>query len=371
MVMCYLYLIILVLCWSQTENVSVMAFSVPSRSVTVLRRTSGSSLRGGEEEVLLNGSNNNQNNNNDTTILSSNSRSTAAPNSDAYYLLGSPGFVPKLLLTTIFLVTMSRILSRWDISTKVFGVLATNTHRSIHTSNRGRMFISNILLPLLSSSCCAIQLLVNIFSTIMSAGAGCLGFNTVLGPLRPFLLALMIVYTTSATPPTIILLRYAIAFLPEFVFIWNELLRRSSSRLWMSWGKKKEEKSIKAPTTATTDGVSIINDTIMKATVIVEIPTMGCVACINKIESCLRQCASSTAIESAKSFLNPTITTSSTTSTNSKDKNKKKKGGYAQITVRAASKNELDDLVLQFITAIDSAGFKNSRIQNVDIRNYS
>ena len=37
---------------------------------------------------------------------------------------------------------------------------------------------------LLSSSCCALQLVLNAFSV------GCAGFNTVLGPLRPYLLAL-------------------------------------------------------------------------------------------------------------------------------------------------------------------------------------
>ena len=37
---------------------------------------------------------------------------------------------------------------------------------------------------LLSSSCCLLQLLLNLMSV------GCAGFNTVLGPLRPFFLAL-------------------------------------------------------------------------------------------------------------------------------------------------------------------------------------
>jgi len=43
------------------------------------------------------------------------------------------------------------------------------------------------LLGLLSSSCCALQLLLNLFSF------GCAGFNTVLGPLRPTFMAFMIV----------------------------------------------------------------------------------------------------------------------------------------------------------------------------------
>ena len=45
---------------------------------------------------------------------------------------------------------------------------------------------------LLSSSCCALQLLLNAMSM------GCAGFNTVLGPMRPTLLSLTIVVQVSS-----------------------------------------------------------------------------------------------------------------------------------------------------------------------------
>jgi hypothetical protein len=42
------------------------------------------------------------------------------------------------------------------------------------------------VLGLLSSSCCVLQLLLNVFSL------GCAGFNTWLGPLRPLMLAITV-----------------------------------------------------------------------------------------------------------------------------------------------------------------------------------
>merc|ERR1719198_2078050 len=79
------------------------------------------------------------------------------------------------------------------------------------------------LLALMSSSCCALQLLLNLFSF------GCAGFNTVLGPARPFLLALTLLTQTlvwhaalTGRGPTLIraavggtLVSAALTFLPE------------------------------------------------------------------------------------------------------------------------------------------------------------
>eukprot|EP00957_Ditylum_brightwellii_P175711 13378838-Ditylum_brightwellii.AAC.1 len=48
------------------------------------------------------------------------------------------------------------------------------------------------LLGLLSSSCCALQILLNLLSF------GCAGFNTALGPLRPTFLALTVAVQISA-----------------------------------------------------------------------------------------------------------------------------------------------------------------------------
>eukprot|EP00908_Phaeocystis_cordata_P010217 Transcript_21058.p2 GENE.Transcript_21058~~Transcript_21058.p2 ORF type:complete len:302 (-),score=103.87 Transcript_21058:70-879(-) len=77
-------------------------------------------------------------------------------------------------------------------------------------------------LGLLSSSCCVLQLLLNALSV------GCAGFNTVLGPLRPLMLAVTVTLQTwmwrvaptwrSALPATAV--AAALTFLPEALHAW-------------------------------------------------------------------------------------------------------------------------------------------------------
>jgi len=250
--------------------------------------------------------------------------------SEAYYLAWSPKFVPKLALATILLFTSRHF--GWD-------------HRLLDLFSGSLRFLpsgvlSTVVLPLLSSSCCAIQLAVNAISVaVMGAGAGCIGFNTFLGPLRPYLLAVMVAYHTFQSTPSATLVRYAIALMPEFVFVWNEVLR--------SYWRRKS---------ATTNGIS---ETTIQATLIVEVPTMGCVACVNKIESSLRSCAPDN-IETASSWLNP------------KPKEEGgKKGGRAKIEVKASSKGELDDLAKSLVGAIESAGFQGSTIESLETQSSS
>ncbi len=251
-----------------------------------------------------------------------------ARGSEAYYLVWSPKFFATFALATILLTTTRHF--GWDH--RVLDLFSG----SLRFLPSG--FLSNLVLPLLSSSCCAIQLAVNAISVaIMGAGAGCIGFNTFLGPLRPYLLAVVVAYHTFQSTPSATLFRYAIAFMPEFVFGWNEVLRS----YW-----KKRNSSMTAGTTA--DGVS---ETTVQATLIVEVPTMGCVACVNKIESSLRSCAPDK-IETASSWLNP-------------KENGGKKGGRAKIEVKASSKGELDDLAKSLVGAIEDAGFQGSTIESL------
>merc|ERR1712086_1192044 len=80
---------------------------------------------------------------------------------------------------------------------------------------------------LLSSSCCALQLMLNSFSL------GCAGFNTVLGPIRPTLLAITTTvqasswmvayqrpwqYIPNAISTVIVI---SLAFLPEFLHLFS------------------------------------------------------------------------------------------------------------------------------------------------------
>ena len=98
------------------------------------------------------------------------------------HLIWDPGFGPKFAGTAVLLAALalgaSRSTTAWlhgmELQSRLVFAMQSVAHR----------FELWSLLGLLSSSCCALQLLLNAFSF------GCAGFNTYLGPLRPFLMAL-------------------------------------------------------------------------------------------------------------------------------------------------------------------------------------
>jgi copper chaperone CopZ len=257
--------------------------------------------------------------------------------SEAYYLVWSPSFFQKLAIATTLLAVVRRI--GWD--QRLFGLLA-GVGGGLRWVPPG--LVPNFVWPLLTSSCCAIQLLFNVVSVaVMGAGAGCLGFNTILGPIRPYLLAVMVAYHTIPTSPSATLIRYAVALMPEAVSGWNALLRTR-------WRNNRKG------TSATTMLADNTDAKLIQATLVVEVPTMGCVACVNKIESSLRNCAPGN-VETASSWLNPKDDTATG-----------KKGGRAKIEVRVSSRKELDDLTRSLVAAIEDAGFNGSTIENLDIQ---
>jgi len=73
-------------------------------------------------------------------------------------------------------------------------------------------------------------------------------------------------------------------------------------------------------------------------------PTMGCVACVNKIDNSIRQCKSSANIIEESSWLTDTST----------------KGGKAELLISAATKEEIDQIVDEVINAINKSGFECS-----------
>mmetsp|Transcript_28658 Transcript_28658/g.61482 ORF Transcript_28658/g.61482 Transcript_28658/m.61482 type:complete len:367 (+) Transcript_28658:292-1392(+) len=262
---------------------------------------------------------------------------------EAYYLVWSPGFLRRLAFAATILAASRR--SGWDT------LLAQNflpiIGRTAATTPAPGV-LSNIVLPLLSSSCCAIQLAVNAVSAfVLGAGAGCVGFNSVLGPVRPYLLAFMVAYHTalsSTSGSAMIAFRYAVAFMPEFVFWWNDILR-------LRWSRKRAVTG--GPNENSTESSS--SSSPVTATLIVEVPTMGCVACVNKVESTLRQCSPEN-IDGAASWLNPSAPSEG-----------KKKGGRAKIEVRASSRDELDELAISVVGAIEDAGFKGSKVEQLNV----
>ena len=106
------------------------------------------------------------------------------PNLDKYHLIWSPHFWKKLTISLLICYSIGSIQRKFNIQ---FGMqsLFNNRAASCHTASREKSLFG-IVLPLLSSSCCAIQLLINTIS-----GLGCAGFNSYLGkplPVETYLL---------------------------------------------------------------------------------------------------------------------------------------------------------------------------------------
>lgn len=249
---------------------------------------------------------------------------------DAYHLIWSPGAMTKMAIGTaslavadmLFSIPGGRHLARSGLTWMSRSALIAPISS----------VASNVVLPLLASSCCLLQLWINLLA------GGCAGFNTVLGPTRPYFLSLLL-YSTAVTHQfhrakwyRLTALRWGIALLPEAVDVWNRYQERKRAN------HEKDDLSLllNAPNT-------------LKATVKLEIPTMGCVACINKIDSALQSAGASRVIEAA-SFLNPLGS----------------KGGRARVRLVAESREEMDQLVEMLVRSVESAGFEPCRLETLE-----
>ena len=188
------------------------------------------------------------------------------------YLIWESGFLPRFAGTAIFLAVVllgaSRSTTIWvhslGVQSRVFFMLQTVAHRLEMWS----------LLGLLSSSCCALQLVLNAFSF------GCAGFNTVLGPLRPYLVAVTLLFqacvwhaaltgrgphiVASAVGGTILCL--VLTLLPEGLelYVRGRGQRRAGATLEVAATPLEEEVCLK-------------------------VAGMGCTACTVKVQAALEQ----------------------------------------------------------------------------------
>ncbi len=80
-----------------------------------------------------------------------------------------------------------------------------------------------------------------------------------------------------------------------------------------------------------------------EAKVRLTIPTMGCVACVNKVDSSIRRCvsAANNNIREEKSWLADDLA----------------KGGVAEVTLSGKTREEIDGVVEEVIAAVHDAGF--------------
>jgi copper chaperone CopZ len=241
-----------------------------------------------------------------------------AGSSDQYHLIWSPKFWKKAVVSTIIYMVI-QFLTRNKNNFGSVGRLSLDFGKSCHQSK-----VTAVVLPLLSSSCCAIQLIINALS-----GWGCAGFNSVLGPIRPLLLPLFILSTWNLLPQRPLgwtVLSSFLAFLPELVYTFNSLEANQ-------WTKQKNPS----------------NNNAVTAKLQLAIPSMGCVACVNKIDTAIRQCESTARITQEKSWL---------LTHGQKLTSPDEKGGMAELIISASSKEEIDNIIKNVVNAVKEAGFE-------------
>mmetsp|Transcript_40905 Transcript_40905/g.59774 ORF Transcript_40905/g.59774 Transcript_40905/m.59774 type:complete len:441 (-) Transcript_40905:248-1570(-) len=301
------------------------------------------------------------------------SPSTITKDMTSYHLLWSPGFFHKIMTSSLFIFMFHSLLRRISISIVLpqFFTWNNNAHPSscsqypgttiarqqagsstmATTTNTLMKLLNFVALPLLSSSCCAIQLLLN----AISAGLGCVGFNSYLGPLRPYFLSFLMYSTTILSFPSsssliekgafrrstqkwviTFVVSWLIALMPEIVYAWNNV----SSRRRVTSIKKEDNSALETT----------------KATLELDIPSMGCVACINKINSSIRQQEEQPNtyqfnILDASSWL------TTTTKDDSNNSERKKKGGKAKISFTTSSKDAVENAVDDIVNSVEKSGF--------------
>ncbi len=281
-------------------------------------------------------------------------------NNDKYHLIWSPNFWKKMILSMAGWWALQYALTKISsISAQGMACHAPNT------KGWQSVLSSSVVLPLLSSSCCAIQLIINALS-----GWGCAGFNTFLGkgsvlscawcsnpcvsgillkyisiplaltgPIRPVLLSLLLMSTwklhftgTRSIGWTIASL--LLAFLPELLDIWNTNRSHQWQRDSRPTSRNRDEK----------ESVALSPSLPFEAKVRLTIPTMGCVACVNKVDSSIRRCvsaANNNIIREEKSWLSDDPA----------------KGGVAELTLFGKTREEIDGVVEEVIAAVHDAGF--------------
>ena len=236
----------------------------------------------------------------------------------SYYLIWSPYMLLRTIISFVVLFSLQR--SSWLSHHKILPV-ALEKKLGADSSSIVTTLVEMILLPLLTSACCSIQLLINV---VVSAG-GCAGFNKYLGPWRPLFLGILLstIVTMIANQSMIswwkLGLQLQLAFLPELVHVWNTYSFH--------------------PTRVTSSEYSTPMTTVRAETEL-KIPGMGCVACINKINNSLRRCDN---VIVTKAWLEDS-------------------GGRARVQYVADSLDDIGNASCRLVEAVRGAGFDECHI---------
>ena len=252
------------------------------------------------------------------------SKTNNVTSTSSYYLLHSKRIWIHIISLTSIIVATHKLL-RLSSSTNILGKLFVT---------KSSWMIQKIVLPLLSSSCCLIQLFLNLF------GFGCAGFNTLLGPSRPWFTSLLLAWTiTSYSFQKIWFLStfftWCLALLPEITHVYNKFVQKQ----YLS--TQNEESSFKS------DDTSL--HPFIEAKIEVDVPSMGCVACINKIDASM--------VPFTKNKSNEAKVIQASTWLNDKSESSSKRGGRVQFKVQGNTSDQVEEIVKDVTNAITESGF--------------
>jgi hypothetical protein len=281
--------------------------------------------------------------NNDQSLLitdsasSSRSRKMSKNDLSNYHLIWSPGALKKMAITTFFLLVIPRLAPQsWKPSTGGFLATVTGGTSSAASSSSTHCHAApsattastllsfwgrNFALPLAASSCCLLQLGLNLVSF------GCAGWNSVLGPVRPYFLSVLL-YTfiiQQRRPLLSYVWQALIALLPEMVHLYNKY---------------------SAPAPSSSKFPALENELLHQVDIELDIKSMGCAACIASINHALRQ---QNHVISAWSELKPFGA----------------KGGTASIRLGVSSPNDVAEHIQALIQAVAKTGFDGATTTSV------
>jgi len=195
----------------------------------------------------------------------------------SYHLIFSPTFLPRVLYWVVVQGSFLRMALAIPEAVEFFGLLyAALTERLMFLSYQASWWS---MISFLSSACCAFQLILNLFSV------GCAGFNTALGPARPFFIGTAVTgqvwmwsriekpqeQIPQAVASTVLVV--SMTFLPEFLYLLNS---KAQSRAPPHSAEKRTKTSQEKG-----------SHTAVEAACRLKIEGMGCVACVNKIRQAL------------------------------------------------------------------------------------
>jgi len=179
------------------------------------------------------------------------------------WLVWSPGVPVRIAASYVFLAVALAVLARSPAQHAVERAAVATQEALLHGAHRAGWWT---VLSLLSSSCCVIQLALNMLSV------GCAGFNSILGPARPFFLACalharVLLRRAAVAAPGVDprvrqmnvyggALAVAVAFAPEMVALVAKLRRRGGN--------------------------------VGAASLTLALPSMGCVACVDAVSRAVR-----------------------------------------------------------------------------------